>query len=45
VFGTTRRVFGYVRARAVKFAINLADMFRLATVFNLRRAAGLLVAA
>lgn len=41
VFGTTRRVFGYARARSVKFANNLADAFRLATVFNLRRAAGL----
>ncbi|MFI4973485.1 MAG: transposase [Caulobacterales bacterium] len=41
VFGTTRRVFGYARARSVKFATNLADVFCLATVFNLRRVAGL----
>jgi IS5 family transposase len=41
VFGTSRRVFGYARARSTRFAINLADVFRLATVFNLRRAAGL----
>jgi IS5 family transposase len=44
VFGTTRRVFGYVRARSTCFANNLADVFRLATVFNLRRAAGLATA-
>jgi IS5 family transposase len=42
VFGTTKRVFGYTRARSVRFVNNLADAFRLATVFNLRRAAGLL---
>jgi IS5 family transposase len=41
VFGTTKRVFGYARARSTQFIINLADAFRLATVFNLRRAAGL----
>ena len=41
VFGTTRRVFGYVRARSTQFLVNLADAYRLATVFNLRRAAGL----
>lgn len=41
VFGTTRRVFGYVRARSTSFVVNLADAFRLATVFNLRRVAGL----
>ncbi len=45
VFGTTKRVFGYVRARSTRFAINLADAFRLATIFNLRRAAGLAAAA
>lgn len=42
VFGTTKRVFGYNRARSVRFANNLADAFRVATVFNLRRAAGLM---
>jgi len=41
VFGTTRRVFGYARARSSRFLTNLADVYRLATVFNLRRAAGL----
>ena len=41
VFGTSRRVFGYTRARSTSFIINLADAFRLATVFNLRRVAGL----
>jgi IS5 family transposase len=44
VFGTAKRVFGYARARSVNFAINLADAFRMATVFNLRRAAGLATA-
>lgn len=44
VFGTTKRVFGYARARSTNFANNLADVFRLATVFNLRRAAGLAAA-
>jgi len=44
VFGTTKRVFGYVRARSNRFDINLADAFRLATVFNLRRAVGLTTA-
>jgi len=42
VFGTGKRVFGYNRARSVSFAVNLADAFRFATVFNLRRAVGLL---
>lgn len=41
VFGTSRRVFGYARARSTNFLVNLADVHRLATVFNLRRAAGL----
>lgn len=41
VFGTSRRVFGYTRARSTNFIINLADAFRMATVFNLRRVAGL----
>lgn len=44
VFGTGKRVFGYDRARSVSFAVNLADAFRFATVFNLRRAVGLLAA-
>ena len=43
VFGTAKRVFGYARARSRSFVINLADAFRLATVFNLRRAAGLIM--
>lgn len=41
VFGTSRRVFGYSRARSASFIINLADAFRLATVFNLPRVVGL----
>jgi IS5 family transposase len=44
VFGTSRRVFGYVRARSMRFIVNLADAFRLATIFNLRRVAGLAMA-
>lgn len=44
VFGTTKRVFGYARARSMNFAVNLADAFRMATVFNLRRAASLAMA-
>jgi len=41
VFGTMKRVFGYNRARSADFASNYADAYRVATVFNLRRAAGL----
>lgn len=41
VFGTMKRVFGYGRARYTGFAANYADAFRVATVFNLRRAASL----
>lgn len=44
VFGTGKRVFGYVRARSVNFATNLEQAFCFATVFNLRRAAGLRMA-
>lgn len=41
VFGTAKRVFGYTRARSVNFMTNLGQAFCCATVFNLRRAAGL----
>ena len=44
VFGVAKRVFGYARARSVNFANNLADAYRFATVFNLRRAVSLLAA-
>jgi IS5 family transposase len=44
VFGTGKRVFGYVRARSTNFATNLGQAFCFATVFNLRRAAGRLMA-
>ena len=44
VFGTAKRLFGYVRARFTRFDLNHADAFCLATVFNLRRAASLLAA-
>lgn len=43
VFGTSRRVFGYARARSTSFIVNLADVFRMATVFNLRRVAGMVM--
>jgi len=42
IFGTIKRGFGWVRARYTRFAGNVADAFRVATVFNLRRAASLL---
>jgi transposase, IS5 family len=45
VFGTMKRGFGFVRARSVRFASNLADAIRFATVFNLRRAASILAKA
>lgn len=41
VFGTAKRVFGYVRARSAKFATNLGQAFCFATVYNLRRAVSL----
>lgn len=43
VFGSAKRLFGYVRARSTDFAVNLGQAFCFATVFNLRRAAGVLV--
>lgn len=39
VFGTLKRMHGRSRARFVAFRANLADMLRIATVYNLRRAA------
>ena len=41
VFGTAKRVFGYVRARSFNMATNLGQAFSFAAVFNLRRAASL----
>jgi transposase, IS5 family len=41
VFGTMKRTFGFARARSVSIAVNIADAFRFATIFNLRRAASL----
>jgi IS5 family transposase len=43
VFGTLKRVHGRARARFTSFAANVADFLRQATVYNLRRAAALLV--
>jgi IS5 family transposase len=40
-FGSFKRLYGRSRARYCDFSHNLADFFRLATVFNLRRAIGL----
>jgi transposase, IS5 family len=45
IFGTMKRGFGWVRARYTRLASNVADAFRFATVFNLRRAASLLAGA
>ena len=45
IFGTIKRGFGWVRARYTRFAGNVADAFRIATAFNLRRAASLLAQA
>ena len=45
IFGTMKRGFGFVRARYANFAANVADAYRFATMFNLRRAASLLAAA
>jgi transposase, IS5 family len=42
VFGTLKRGFGWTRARYARFAQNVADAFRMATAFNLRRAASLI---
>jgi IS5 family transposase len=41
VFGTMKRTFGFLRARYARFKANVAAAIRLATVFNLRRAAGI----
>lgn len=40
-FGSFKRLHGRGRARYCRFLHNLADFYRLATVFNLRRAVGL----
>lgn len=45
VFGTMKRAFGWARARYTSFAGNVADAFRFAAAFNLRRAATLLAPA
>lgn len=41
VFGGFKRLYGRARVRYANFRHNLGDFFRLATVFNLRRAVGL----
>ncbi|MGH6783612.1 MAG: IS5 family transposase [Sphingomicrobium sp.] len=41
IFGTFKRLHGRARARYCNFLHNLADFYRLATVYNLRRAISL----
>lgn len=41
IFGSFKRVYGHARARYRGFRRNLADFYRLATVYNLRRAVSL----
>ena len=38
VFGSVKRLYGRARVRYREFRRNLADFYRLATVYNLRRA-------
>jgi IS5 family transposase len=45
IFGSFKRLYRRARARYCDFRHNLADFHRLATVYNLRRAATLLAAA
>ena len=42
IFGNFKRLYGRARMRFCDFRRNLADFYRLATVFNLRRAITLL---
>jgi IS5 family transposase len=42
VFGNFKRLYGRARVRYFQFRRNLADLHRLATIYNLRRAASLL---
>ena len=44
VFGTMKRTYGFARARYADFMLNRASLFCFSTMFNLRRAAGLLAA-
>lgn len=41
IFGNFKRLYGRARARYCNFRHNLADFYRLATVYNLRRAVSL----
>lgn len=43
VFGSFKRLYGRARVRYCNFLHNLADFYRLATVYNLRRAVSLCV--
>jgi IS5 family transposase len=42
IFGNFKRLYGRARARYWNFRRNLADFYRLATVYNLRRAVSLM---
>lgn len=44
VFGSFKRLYGRARARYTNFLHNLGDFYRLATVYNLRRAIGVAAA-
>lgn len=44
IFGSFKRLYGRARARYCNFLHNLADFYRLATVYNLRRAISLCAA-
>jgi IS5 family transposase len=41
LFGTLKRVYRYTRARYCDFAMNVADVYRRMTAYNLRRAVAL----
>lgn len=41
IFGSLKRLYGRARMRYRDFKHNLADTYRVMTVFNLRRAIGL----
>jgi IS5 family transposase len=42
LFGTLKRVYRYTRARYCAFVMNVADVYRRLTVYNLRRAIALM---
>ena len=44
IFGSFKRLYGRARVRYREFRRNLADFYRLATIYNLRRAVTLTAA-